>query len=164
MEITHLPILAATTSLKDSVKAMRIQQRSAVVREEPTKLELIKITKIFKALGQNLTELSNVKISQPVYRSTPAEISSRNLDLKTPNNSWADWNSFMNSVASDYILIDSYLGTALVVTRHEGQSDEIETSPSDCYCLGPDEHSIPEQATIVPVYSCSVCSNSVHCE
>jgi len=163
MEITHLPILGANVSLKDSVKAMRIQQRSAVVREGPTNLELIKITKIFKALGHNLTKLSNVNVDQPVYRSTPAEISSRDLDLKKPNNTSEAWNSFMNSVGSDYILIDAYLGTALIVTRHEGQSGEIETSPADCYCLGPDEHSIPP-ATIVPSNNCSRCSSDVLCE
>ena len=163
MEVVHLPFLPATTSLKDAVRAMRIQQRSAVVREEPTKLDMVKITKVFKALGHNMTELSNVNINEPVYRPSPAEISSLKLNTKDPRKTWADWESLLDSVGHSYALIDSYLGSAMVVTRHEGQGGAINASPQDCYCLGPDEHSLPP-ATIVPVKNCSICSHKVHCE
>jgi hypothetical protein len=163
MEVVHLPILPATTPLKDAVRAMRIQQRSAVIREEPTKLELIKIPKIFIALGHQLTSLVNVNVSDPVYRPTPGEISSRNLDTKNPRNSWADWQSLFQAVSDDYILVDSYLGTALIVTRHEGKAGEIKVSPKDCYCSGPHEHSFPPPS-VAKGKKCPRCAGIVHCE
>jgi len=163
MEVVNLPILSAFTPLKDAIRVMRIQQRSAVLRETPAQLDLIQIRKIFGALGQQLTELSNVTISEPVYRPSPAEISSWNVDTKDPRNTWAEWQSFLDSVGHSYALIDSYFGSALIVTRHEGQKDAIAQNPAGCYCLGPDEHSIPGEATIVPVQICSVCSHGVLC-
>ena len=163
MDVVNLPILPATALLKDAVRAMRIQQRSAVLREQAKKLELIRITKIFNALGHQLSELSQVHISEPVYRPTRMEISLRHLDTKAPHNTWGNWQSLVTSVRHDYVLIDSSFGSALILTLHEGLAGEIRTSPADCYCLGPDEHSLPP-ATIVPKNNCSICSYTVHCE
>lgn len=162
MDVVHLPILPATTPLKDAIRAMRVQQRSAVIREEPTKLELIKIPKIFTALGHQLTALSNVNITEPVYRPSQTEIASRKLDTKNPRNSWADWQSVFQSVTEDYVLVDSYLGTALVATRHEGKAGEIKVSPKDCYCNGPHEHSFPPPS--VTKGKCPRCSGMVICD
>lgn len=163
MKVVHLPMLPATTPLKDAVKAMRVQQRSAVVREEFPKIDLIKIGKIFKALGDQLTELSNVTISEPVYQPTAADISQYQLDIKNPQNTWSNWQSFLDDHGHSYALIDWYSGSALIATQHEPQGDEIELSPEACYCRGPFEHSIPP-ATIVPVKLCSICNYKVHCE
>jgi len=163
MEVVNLPILSASTPLRDAIRAMRIQHRSAVLRETPAQLDLIKVRKIFGALGQQSTELSDVTISEPVYRLSPAEISAWKVDMKDPRSTWAEWESFLDLVGHSYALIDSYFGSALMVTRHEGQKGAIVQSAAGCYCLGPDEHSIPDEATIVPVQICSVCSFSVLC-
>lgn len=163
MKIVHLPMLSATTPLQDAVKAMRIQQRSAVVREDSTKIRLIKIGKIFKALGDRLTQLSNVNVSEPVYQPTAKDISRYKLDIKNPLNAVPNWQSFLDDGSHSYALIDWYDGSALIATQHEPQGDEIEMSPESCYCRGPFEHSIPP-ATIVPVKLCSVCRHKVHCE
>jgi hypothetical protein len=162
MDVVHLPILAATTPLTDAVKAMRIQQRSAVLRETPSELVLVKIAKIFRALGQHQTKLSNVNITTPVYRLTPADISSWHLDTRDPRNTWADYENFLDSVQHSYALIDSFLGSARIVTRHEGQAGEIDSSPKDCYCNGPYEHSFPPPS--VTKGPCPQCSGTVHCE
>ena len=162
MDVVHLPILPATSPLKDAVRAMRVQQTSAVLRETPTDLGLIKIPKVFRALGQQLTELASVKISAPVYRLTPAEISSWQLDQKHPRNTEVRYNNFLDSVNHQYALIDTFLGSALIVTRHEPQGDEIRVTPSDCYCDGPDEHSYPPPN--VSSGPCPNCIGIVHCE
>ena len=143
MDVVHLPILKATTSVRDAIKAMRIQQRSAVIRETGYDLDLITISKIFGALGQQQPELSNVQISTPVYRLTPADISSWNLDTRDPHKTWADYENFLDSVQHSFALIDSFLGSALIVTRHEGLAGQINSSPRDCHCSINDDHSFP---------------------
>lgn len=163
MDVVNLPILPATTALKDALRAMRIQQRSAVLREQDTDLELIRITKIFKALGQQLSDLSDVRISEPVYRPTRIQIALRQLNPRAPHKTWGNWQSFLSTVRHDYVLVDAYLGSALILTLREGLAGELSTSPADCYCLGPDEHSLPP-ATIVPHNICSICSHPVHCD
>jgi len=162
MKIVHLPLLKATTPLMDAVRAMRVQQRSAVVREEPTKLKLIKIGEIFVALDDQLTALSNVNISEPVYRPTAAEISQYKLNLKKPENTWSEWQSFLDDGSHSYALIDSYHGTALIATQHEFQGDEVELNPETCYCRGSHRHSIPP-ATIKAGNVCSLCGKKVRC-
>ena len=163
MKIVHLPMLKSTTSLKDALKSMRVHQRSAVVRQDPTNLHLIKIGKIFKALNQQLTELSNVNINEPVYRPTPAEIAQYQLNTRKPDKTHVSWQAFLDDGSHTYALVDWFLDTALIATQHEPDGEKVELSPEDCYCLGPDEHSLPP-ATMVPVHNCSACSFTVHCE
>ena len=165
MKVTHLPILTADTTLKDAVKAMRIQQRSAVVREEPTKLQLIKIARVCTALGQHQSKLSNVNVTDPIYRiyrPTPADIRIWHLDTQNPENTSSDWETFLDDKGHSYAVVDSFLSTAMIVTRHEPQGDAIDLKPENCYCEGPDEHSIPPHS-IVPVKICSSCSEPVNC-
>jgi len=162
MDVVHLPILTSFTSLKDAVRAMRVQQRSAVVRETPTDLSLVKIPKVFKALSDQLTELSNVNISEPVYRPSPAEMASAHLDERDPRRTEPEWELFLDSVGYSYALVDSFLGTALIVTRHEPQGDVIRVSPKDCYCNGPHEHSYPPPTVVKG--KCPQCAGTVHCE
>ena len=163
MDVINLPILPATTPLKDALRALWIQQRSALICEGPAQLDLINIRKIFGALGQQKTELSDVTIREPVYRPSPAEISSRNLDTKDPRQTWAEWRSLLKSVTTSYVLIDSYFGSALIGTLNEGLTSAIAQRPGGCCCVGPDEHLIPGEATIVPVHNCSVCFHDVIC-
>jgi hypothetical protein len=162
MKVTHLPILSADTLLKDAVKAMRIQQRSAVVREDPAKLHLVKIARICTALGHHQSKLSNVNITEPVYRPTPADINKWHLDTLNPENTGSDWETFLDDKGYSYAVVDAFLSTALIVTRHEPKADAIELKPENCYCEGPYEHSIPPHS-IVPVKMCSSCSEPVNC-
>jgi len=164
MKVTHLPILKADTPLKDAVKAMRIQQRSAVVREEPTKLHLIKIARVCTALGHHQSKLSNVTVTEPnrIYRPTPVEINNWHLDTQDPENTSSDWESFLDDKGHSYALVDSFLGSARIVTRHEIQGNALEVKPQKCYCEGPDAHSIPPHS-IVPANICSSCSEPVNC-
>lgn len=162
MKVTHLPILKADTPLKDAVKAMTIQQRSAVVREEPTKLDLIKIARVCTALGHHQSKLSNVNVTEPVYRPTPVEVNNWHLNMQDPENSCSEWESFLDDKVHSYALVDSFLGSARIITRHEIQGNAIEVKPQKCYCEGPDEHAIPPHS-IVPVKICSSCSEPVNC-
>lgn len=163
MELINLPILPPATPLKDALRAMRIQHRSALICENVTELYLINIRKIFAALGQQSGELSDVKQREPVYRPSLAEISHWKVDTKDPRSTWAEWQSLLGSVPHSYALIDSFFGSALIVTRHEGLAGAIAQYPAGCCCLGPDEHLIPDEASIVPVQICSVCSSRVIC-
>jgi len=162
MDVVHLPILTSDSPLKDAVRAMRVQQRSALVRETHTDLALVKIPKVFAALSDGLTQLSNVKNSEPVYRPSPAEMASAHLDERNPRRTEAEWQTFLDSVGYSYALLDSFLGTALVVTRHEPQGDEIRKFPQDCYCNGPHEHSYPPPTVVKG--KCPQCAGTVHCE
>lgn len=163
MKVIHLPILPATSPLKDAVKAMRIQQRSALIRETPTKLDLIRVPKIFNALGHHLTELSNVNINEPVYRLSSTDISTWHLNIKNPDKAQKEWQQFLDSVKQKYALADSFLGTGLLVSRREPDLDGTEFSPEDCYCLGPAEHSFPPPK-ITSGNPCPFCKKAVHCE
>jgi len=163
MRVIHLPILPATTPLTDAVRAMRIQQRSALIRETPTKLDLIRVPKIFNALGHQLTQLSNVRISVTVYRPSPADISTRHLNIKNPEKTKGEWEQFLDSVNHKYALADSFLGSGLLVSRHEPDTDGMEFTPEDCYCLGPAEHSFPPPK-ITSGNPCPFCKKAVHCE
>jgi len=161
MKVTHLPILSRDSSLNDAVRAMRVQQRSAVVREEPTKVQLVKIARICTALAQHQSKLSNVNITQPIHRPTPGEINHWHLDTKDPDNSHSNWQNFLDDQGHTYALVDSFLGTAMIVTRNEPKADEIEAKPQKCYCEGPDEHAIPPNTMSGQI--CGVCSTHVNC-
>ena len=162
MQVTHLPILSTDSTLTDAVKAMRIQQRSAVVREEPTKVQLVKIARICTALAHHQSKLSNVNVTEPIHRPTPVEINRWHLDMIDPDNSQSDWQKFLDDNNHTYALVDSFLGSAMIVTRQETKANELEVKPQKCYCEGPDEHSIPPNS-IVPVQTCGVCSAHVNC-
>lgn len=163
MDVINLPILPAATPLKDALRALWIQQRSALICEGPAELHLINIRKIFGALGQQSTQLSDVTIREPIYRPSRAEISSRNLDTKDPRQTWAEWRSLLRSVTTSYVLIDSYFGSALIGTLDEGLIAAIAQPPVGCCCVGPDEHLIPGEATMLPGPICSVCRYRVIC-
>jgi hypothetical protein len=53
MDLINLPILPAATPLKDALRALWIQQRSALICEGPAQLDLINIRKIFGALEES---------------------------------------------------------------------------------------------------------------
>lgn len=163
MDVTHLPLLKDFTPLHDAVKAMRVQQRSAVLRESAASLGLIEIPKIFAALADKQTSLFNVSVAEPVYRLMPADISNWNLDTRRPGNTWQAYEQFLKSVSHDYVLLDSFGDTGLIVTLHEGQTQKIKTRPNDCYCRGPKEHSFPPPQ-ISSGGSCTACGFPVHCE
>jgi hypothetical protein len=165
MNVVHLPMLTALTSLKDAVRAMRIQQRSAVLRETGVNVDLIAVPKIFSALGHKLTELSNVpaSVTDPVHVLSPADVSTWNLDTRDPLNTEIEYENFLDSINRSYTLLDWVSGTGLIVTRHEHQGDDISLSPKDCYCLGPFEHSYPPPP-VSSGGSCPQCGNTVHCE
>src|ERR1043165_554557 len=162
MHVVHLPILTARTSCHDALAAMRIQQRSGVLRESPVNVDLIKIGDLYGALGQHLPDLSSVGVTEPVYQLTSQDISNWNLDVVNPWNTQTEFQNFMNTEGHTYALASSFSGTAIIVTRSEQFGGPLEEIPRRCYCRGPFHHPYPPP-NVSSGTICDICKNIIDC-
>ncbi len=162
MHVVHVPMLTATTALQDALTAMRVQQRSGVVRESQASLDLVMIGDIYGALADQQSELANVSVSEPIYRLSPPDIRTWNLDARDPWNTETEFENFLDSVSHSYALLNSFAGTALIVTRHEGLGEALEFSPRRCYCRGPFHHGYPPPS-VAHNSICDQCGAIIDC-
>jgi hypothetical protein len=142
--VDDVPLLSASTSLFDALGAMRTHQRSAVCRESRLGLGLIHLPILFDALVQQLSELSNISASIPVYRISPADVSVWSLDLHDPYRTETSYEALLDAMGYLYALIKPSAGTASIVTRHEPLGDSIQAVPKQCRCRGPRRHGFPD--------------------
>jgi hypothetical protein len=160
--VDDVPLLSASTSLFDALGAMRSHQRSAVCRESQMSWELILITDLFDGLVQQLSELSNISFSAPVYRITPADVSNWKLDLNDPDSTRSAYERLLDSMGYMFAFIKPLPGTASIVTRHEPDADPIRAVPRQCQCRGPLRHGFP-QPHVVSGQPCPRCRAKVYC-
>jgi hypothetical protein len=163
MKAISLPFLLSDTPVRNSLKAMRWQEKSAVIRETIGDLALLTAGDIFQGLASQSSFLNDLVSNNPVHRLTAQEVKKWKLDTRNPDRTESEYNSFFNLIVADYLLVDSVPGTALVVTRHETLAFKYGHSPKDCYCLGPDQHEFPPPS-VSSGSSCDRCGQPVHCD
>lgn len=162
MQVVHLPIVPDYTPLDVVLRAMRIQQRSAVLRESSLSVDLVEVPDLFSGLMHQVTALSGIKDFKPVHRLSPLDISQWNLDVKDPDRTGPSFELLLDAVQRSYVLIDAFFGTALMVTRHEGLAGQIEAVPRQCQCEGPLRHGFPHPH-MSDGDSCDSCGFTVKC-
>ena len=160
--VNDVPFLSALTAPIEALKAMRAHQRSAVVIESPSSLGLIHIPILFDALLKQLSELSNISVSIPVYRISAVDVSVWGLDLNDPYLTETSYEALLDAMGYLYALIKPSSGTASVVTRHEPLGDSVLAVPKQCRCRGPRRHMFPDPH-VSHGQSCPHCLNPVHC-
>lgn len=142
--VDDVPVLPAFTSPIDALTAMRAHQRSALVIESPSSLSLIHLPILFDALVQQLSELSKITVTIPVYRISPADVSVWGLDLVSPHATSTSYEELLDAMGYLYALIKPVLGTASIVTRHEPLGNSIQAIPQQCRCQGVLRHRFPD--------------------
>jgi chaperonin GroEL len=162
MNVMHLPLLPAESSLRSALEAMRSHQKSAVVRQAGSKFDLFKAGEIFWGLAHQVASLSGLTSSLPAHNLSPNEIAQWALNISSPPATRRKYENFLDSVGLTYAVIKATQGTAIVVTRHE-YNEVGYGGPKDCYCLGPDHHDFPPP-TVSPGSTCNQCSFKIHCE
>jgi hypothetical protein len=160
--VDDVPLLPASTPLMDALRAMRIHQRSAVVRESQSSWNLIQIPELFAGLVQQVSELSNIGDAAPVYRVSQADISSWRLDLNDPYQTPSAYERLLDSAGYSYALIKPVAGTVSIVTRHEPYADAILAIPRQCQCRGPLRHGFP-LPHVSSSDSCPICGSRIDC-
>ena len=143
MKVVHLPIVTSYTPLDIALKAMRFQQRSAILRESHLSLDLIEVPDVFTGMVHQVRDLSTILVSKPVHRLSQMDISTWKLNPSDPMRTELEFQTFLNSAGHLYAFIDSFLGTALMVTQRETDGERVEEVPSQCQCRGPHRHGFP---------------------
>lgn len=160
--VDDVPLLSSITPLMDALRAMRIHQRSAVVRETQLSWNLIQIVELFDGLVQQVSQLSNIGDAPPVYRISQADISNFRLDPKDPYRTASAYERLLDSVGYSYALINPVAGTVSIVTRHEPYADPIRAIPRQCQCRGPLRHGFP-LPHVSSGDSCPTCGFQIDC-
>jgi len=163
MDIIELPYFPADTVLRFCLDAMRYRQRSAVIRDDQGKLDLLKAGDIYDGLAREISILGKVKSNNPVFKLTINEVEKWNLDPADPKRTWDRYEKFLDSVEASYALLGTTAVSCFVVTRHEGQAGALSAGPKDCYCSGPDQHEFPPPS-VSSNDRCDRCGYPVHCE
>jgi hypothetical protein len=160
--VDDVPLLSAFTPPAEALKAMRAHHRSAVVRESPSSLGLIPLPILFDALVQQLSELSNIGVSIPVYRISAADVSNWGLDLNQPYLTETSYEALLDAMGYLFALIKPSAGTASIVTRHEPLGDSIRAVPQQCRCQGALRHRFPDPH-VSHGQACPHCQEPVDC-
>jgi hypothetical protein len=93
---------------------------------------------------------------------SPPDITAWNLDAREPWTTETEFENFLDSVSHSYALLNSFAGTALIVTRHEGLGEALEFIPRRCYCRGPFHHPFPPPS-VADQSICDQCGATVDC-
>ena len=160
--VDDVPLLSASTSLFDTLGAMRTHQRSAVCRESPVALDLIMIPNLFDGLIHQVSELSKITATAAVYRVSSADISNWNLDLNDPYLTETSYEALLDAMGYLFALIKPSVGTATIVTRHEPLGDALRAVPRQCQCTGPLRHGFP-LPHVTSGQLCPRCQHRVRC-
>ena|SRR5688572_20061315 len=139
MNAVHLPLLPDDIKAETALTAMRWLKKAAAIRQSGN-LHLVSAGAVVVALANRVTNFGYVPLKSEVREVTVQDVSRWGLDTVDPHQTETKYEQYLDHYGTHYAVVDSVPGLALVVTRHEIEGNEINKSPTACYCVGVNEH------------------------
>jgi len=143
MDTLSMPLVDGRFTTPDqALAALRRSGQGALVVKVSDQYSLAWASEIDEARRQGLPNLTTIPNREPAYLARMEDALTRGVDLIQPRRTWMAYESLLDTVGAQYVLIAVADNAAMVVTRHEGLRAMVDSVVLECD--GPPHHVFPK--------------------